>query len=479
MIKYYPHVVLFDKEKTSGVGIITGWKTPTLIREKLSTQALEKVISIGPLYTANGINYIIANLLLNPQITHLILLSDSDVDNKMSDSIKTFISFLETEKITFQPKFNYNENIIKEFCSYFNKHISIVKTEQLNDELEKISTLTTRTNKIIELQEIEIKTNNNLTSEKIGFQIRAKTVYEAWERSLKLISNYGNLKKSDYDENQLELMSLSIVVTEEDINNPSMEGKLNITKEEIENYAKGLLLKEKPDEIKYTYGNRFRDYQGVDQLQYLEKTLKDKLFTRRAVATLWNPTIEVKNDEVPCINLYQAIVQDNKLYLIAYIRANDIYNGYPRNIYGLLKIQETLCKDLGLEKGYINTIAGSAHVYERNFNDIYLYTTDKKKVSFCEEDERGYFVIETKEDKINVSFYQKNGILQRQFEGTSATELRDKCCFLCSNSAHIFYLAQELTKAEYALKLNIPYIQDRNLKLSQEKSKTLKKQKKK
>lgn len=467
MIKYYPHVVLFDETKQSGIGIITGWKNPTLILNKLSKESQAKIISIGPLYTTTGINFIIANLFLNPQITHLILLEDSFVDNTLSTSIKEFLSFLKTKEMPFQKKFSFDEASLQEFCNYYKKHFSICQTNQLNETISKITYPTQWRATISSFQEEQTCTDNSrLNSEKIGFNIRATTVKEAWERSLKMISTYGHLKPSDYDEFQLELMNLSIVVKAEDLNHPSMEGLIGITKEEIEKYAKGLLSKTKPDDIQYTYGSRFRDYEKIDQFEYLVKTLTEKKYSRRAVATLWNPTIETKEQEVPCLNLYQAIVQDNKLYLLAYIRANDMYNGYPRNIYGILYIQEALCKRLGLEKGYVCTTAGSAHVYERNFNDIHPYATGENKVTFCEEDERGYFVIETKDNKIVVSFYQTNGILQRQFEGTTATELRDACCFLCSSKEHAFYLAQELVKAEYALKLNLSYIQDQNLKLT-------------
>ena len=41
MLKYYPNVVMFDDEKESGVGIITGWKAPHLIYDKLSDESKE------------------------------------------------------------------------------------------------------------------------------------------------------------------------------------------------------------------------------------------------------------------------------------------------------------------------------------------------------------------------------------------------------------------------------------------------------
>ena len=140
MLKYYPNVVLFDEEKANGVGIITGWKTPRLIHDELSSDALEKVVSIGPLYTKNGINFIIANLFLNPQISHLLLLEDSDVHSRMCDSIREFLYFLETEDIRFQKKFQFSKENIHEFCEYFKNHVTVVSSDRLNDTIEKLPT---------------------------------------------------------------------------------------------------------------------------------------------------------------------------------------------------------------------------------------------------------------------------------------------------------------------------------------------------
>lgn len=461
MLKYYPNVVLFDEEKANGVGVITGWKTPRLIHDELSSEALEKVVSIGPLYTKNGINFIIANLFLNPQISHLILLEDSDVHPGMCDSIREFLHFLETEEIRFQKKFQFSKENIHEFCEYFKNHVTVVSSDSLNDTIEKLPISSSWRDDVEEFSLEAVQAKQNLASEKIGFMVRASTVKEAWMRSLKLIGTYGNLKLSDYDEKQMELMDLSIIVREEDLNHPSMVGELGITEEELNLYANTLLSKDKPDDLQYTYGERLRNYSNVDQLQYLIETLQNKLYSRRAVAVLWNPAIETFVDEVPCIDLYQAIVQDNKLYMIAYLRANDVYNGFPRNIYGILKIQDVLCKALGLDKGYVNTVTGSAHVYERNFLDITPYVDGH--VSFCEEDERGYFFIENNNGNIDVSFFNREGVLERSYQGKTATSLRDKCCFHISNLDHAFYLGQELTKAEIALENDLPYVQDKKL----------------
>ncbi len=166
--------------------------------------------------------------------------------------------------------------------------------------------------------------------------------------------------------------------------------------------------------------------------------------------------------------MYQAIIQNNALYMTFYFRSNDIYNAYPRSIYGVLKIQEELCKRLNVENGYVNTIAGSSHVYERNFNDLKSFT--EGNILFCEEDERGYFFIETTEEGIHASFYDKEGVEQRTFQAKSAEALRDAVCFHTSNKEHASYLGQELTKAEIAYQNGLVYTQDKKLILKKQRN---------
>lgn len=138
MLKYYQNTVLYNENIEKGVGIITGWKKPNLIKSHLTEETLTKVKTIGTLYTKNGINFVIANLFLNPEINHLVFLEDSDIDNTMSESIKAFLTFLDTEEFTFQEKFHYSKDKIHEFCTYFKRHISVIASRDLNEEIEAI-----------------------------------------------------------------------------------------------------------------------------------------------------------------------------------------------------------------------------------------------------------------------------------------------------------------------------------------------------
>lgn len=467
MLKYYSHMVL-QNEIEKGVGIITGWNVPKKIEGLLDSDVKNKVRTIGTLYTKNGINYIIANLFLNPNITHLVVLEDSNPDFTMSDSVQAFLHFLETGEATFELKFDFDKEALKEFADYYRNHVSVIKRDKLNEEIRSLDIPKKWRNETHEFNSVEATANRKLPSEKMGFIVRGNTVKEVWLKCIKLIATYGFLKKSDYDEQQLELINLGMVVRSEDLDNPSMVGELGITKEELDAYELSLLNKLKPDGVGYTYGNRFRSFDNrIDQLEYMVNILKNVPFTRRCVATLWNPLEDSKQDEVPCIDLYHGINQDGELYLTAFLRANDILNAFPRNIYGVLKIQDAICKKTGLKKGYVQIIAGSAHIYSRDFASLNDYLN--KKISFCEEDDRGYFVIDVKDDHIEVTLYDKNGDTLKVFRGTSATRLRDECCLYVSNIRHACYLGQELMKAELALKNGLNYVQDQPLSMESSK----------
>lgn len=473
MLKYYQKEVLYNENVKYGVGIITGWQEPKKVFNNLKEETKEKVVTCGTLYSINGINYIIANLYLNPHITELILLENPKMSEVAQAGLKTFLNYIMTSKPEFHKKFKFREEQLDNFASYYKNHIKIVKVQELDDVIQNMEIPEQDWCNITEIEEEEINLQSQIPSEKMGFQVQANTVYQAWRRALKLIQTYGYLKQSDHGENQLELMNLSIVVREEDKENPSIDGIQGITKQQLEEYENEIISNIHQEGVHYTYGERFRNSQGTDQLEYIITELKDRAYSRRAVACLWIPELDSKTGEnPPCINLYQAIIQGEYLYLTTYFRANDIYEAWPRNIYGILKIQDVLCKELGYKRGYVNTIAGSAHVYERNFKNL-EEEVQNQPVSFCEEDQRGYFTVTVEDNKIKVTFYNKKGEELRIFSGQTATELRDKCTFYISNMDHAFYLGQELQKAEIALKEELAYTQDQPISFQKVKQKKL------
>ena len=219
------------------------------------------------------------------------------------------------------------------------------------------------------------------------------------------------------------------------------------------------------DGVEYTYGSRLRNFNGINQIQFIIKDLKVNNFSRRAIAFTWDVIKDNGNPKSPCLNLIQALVQKKQVYLTAYLRSNDIYRAWPQNAFALRKVQKEIADALGLKMGKLNIISNSAHIYERDFLAASEIVNKYKPKKECTQDPRGNFVFTIENKKIIASHFTPDGQIIQKFEGQTAREIHDQIFTFVSDSLHAFYLGSELIKAEIALKKNIPYIQDQELKL--------------
>ncbi|MBT4334648.1 DUF4346 domain-containing protein [archaeon] len=85
------------------------------------------------------------------------------------------------------------------------------------------------------------------------------------------------------------------------------------------------------------------------------------------------------------------------------------------------------------------------------------------------QDRKGYFLIRLnrKKKEIDVGFSTNKHIITKEIHGKNATEICHTIISkkLISRKDHAAYLGKELCKAELALKYNLKYEQDSDLKL--------------
>ncbi len=125
-------------------------------------------------------------------------------------------------------------------------------------------------------------------------------------------------------------------------------------------------------ELGPVYGAQWRNFNGVDQLQYILDEIKNNPDSRRMILSAWNPA-EIKNMALPpCHTLIQFYVRDNKISLQLYQRSADIFLGVPFNIasYALLLMMVAQVSDLEVGE-FIHTL-GDAHIYQNHFDQINL-----------------------------------------------------------------------------------------------------------
>lgn len=107
----------------------------------------------------------------------------------------------------------------------------------------------------------------------------------------------------------------------------------------------------------------------IEQLDYVVATLNRDPDSRQAVVNIWRE-VPPPTKDVPCTLSYQFLIRDRRLHIVVSMRSSDIWLGVVYDIpsaamiaaYVLLSLAD---KDLAL--GNVYQVAGSRHLYERDF----------------------------------------------------------------------------------------------------------------
>lgn len=127
------------------------------------------------------------------------------------------------------------------------------------------------------------------------------------------------------------------------------------------------------------YGSQWRNFNGVDQIEYLINEIKNNPNSRRMILSAWNPAVIKDMMLPPCHTLIQFYVNDNKLSLQLYQRSGDVFLGVPFNIasYAILLMMVAQVTNLTPHE-FVHTI-GDAHIYSNHFDQINLQLTRTPK----------------------------------------------------------------------------------------------------
>lgn len=116
------------------------------------------------------------------------------------------------------------------------------------------------------------------------------------------------------------------------------------------------------------YGPRLFGGGKKSQMMMLLETLKQKLGnsdTRQAVAQIFNRSdLKPGNGDVPCTTTLQFLPRGGKLHLATTMRSNDVYLGFPGDVFAFTFIQELVARTLDLEVGTYSHFVGSLHLYD-------------------------------------------------------------------------------------------------------------------
>lgn len=117
----------------------------------------------------------------------------------------------------------------------------------------------------------------------------------------------------------------------------------------------------------YTYSERLQNYNDINQLDVIINRLNKNINSNRAIAVTYNPMVDMNRQDIPCLQVIQALVRDDKLILSVYFRSNDLYGAFPSNMMFLTYLGMKIADELGVTFDYIDYHCSSLHIYETDY----------------------------------------------------------------------------------------------------------------
>lgn len=149
--------------------------------------------------------------------------------------------------------------------------------------------------------------------------------------------------------------------------------------------------------VNSNYGYCIKHKFGFDQYEYVKSMLINAPNTRQAIIHIKEARDLINNPskDVNCTVCLQFFFRDDELHMTTYMRSNDLWMGFPYDVFQFTALQVLLSMELGVEIGTYTHIAGSLHLYERDYK-----TAMKNKKDL--EDENKFYLeyqkIKKKED---------------------------------------------------------------------------------
>lgn len=117
------------------------------------------------------------------------------------------------------------------------------------------------------------------------------------------------------------------------------------------------------------YGPKLRRFGPgrLDQLRRITSILRDDdPETKRAVIQIFDANEELarSNIDVSCTLNWQFLLRDGRLFMFAYMRANDAYRGMVSDFFSFSLVHELMARELGAGLGSYYHVVGSMHAYD-------------------------------------------------------------------------------------------------------------------
>ena len=229
------------------------------------------------------------------------------------------------------------------------------------------------------------KNENNIYEFGVGYQMFAKDLDEAFNNWYYALSNM-NLSDSQSESRDGEIVGeiINAITVIRDPTKNIMKSEIrklpmryaigemlwymsgNNSLKEIQKYSKGWdRMSDDGITVNSNYGYCIKYKFGFDQWEFVKNELKKNPNSRRAVIHIKEASDKDSKD-INCTVCLQFFIRNNKLYMTTYMRSNDLWMGFPYDVFQFTNMQVLMSMELGVELGTYTHIAGSLHLYKRN-----------------------------------------------------------------------------------------------------------------
>lgn len=125
------------------------------------------------------------------------------------------------------------------------------------------------------------------------------------------------------------------------------------------------------------YGVQWRNFSGVDQLNWVINEIKKNPGSRRLIVNAWNAPLIDQMALPPCHVMYQFSVSKGKLSCLMYQRSVDTFLGLPFNISSYALLTMMIAQVTGYKPGELILTLGDTHLYLNHIKQTKLQLTRK------------------------------------------------------------------------------------------------------
>lgn len=121
--------------------------------------------------------------------------------------------------------------------------------------------------------------------------------------------------------------------------------------------------------VNSNYGYCLMHKFGFNQIEQALIQLRDNPSSRQVVLHIKEARNLIDNPtkDLNCTVCLQLFIREGKLYMTTYMRSNDLWMGFPYDVFQFTCLQTLLVMELDVELGTYTHVAGSLHLYERDY----------------------------------------------------------------------------------------------------------------